>query len=157
MPPGGSSVGLQFPPPKGILGVVGQGYYAIPSLAAGVAVNPGTNTYGVYAQISAGEPRAIFITHVQIFLQTPAADLNFCQLAIGLGTLGFEQTVAEFRLQAFDFISGVGVAGYAAIALPYPIAVPAGVKISGKGSQNSGITAWNTSLNAVAQSDLVLI
>lgn len=148
---------LSFPPGRGILAVQGAGYYSIPTLAAGATITPGTNAYGSYAQISAGEPKPIFIVGIQVLLSSPAADVSYAQLAIGLGTSGAETQVSELKLQAFDFVTAVGEAAYPTIMLPVFIPVPGGVRIAGKAALAAGTTTIIASLIAIAQGDLILL
>jgi hypothetical protein len=146
---------LYFPAPRGVLAVKGPGYYAIPTIAAGISLTPGTNAWGSYVQVTAGEPRPFYIVGVQLFLATPAADVSYAQIGIGLGASAVEVQISEFKLQSFDFVTAVGGGGYGTIMLPFPIPVPGGQRVAARAALAAGTTVVIVSLNVVAQDDLV--
>lgn len=148
---------LTFPAPRGILAVSGAGYYSVPTLTGGAALTPGTNAYGAYVALTAGEPRPFFIIGLQVFLATPAADVSYAQVGLGIGVAAAETQVSEFKLQAFDFVSGVGGVGYAAVMLPFPIPIAGGMRVAARAALQAGTTSVTVSLIVVAQGDLIAL
>lgn len=136
-----------YPESRDILVVTGAGYRSIPSLAAGASVlsSGSAHTYGGYATVVDPVPFPMFICGVQIGPSTtPGADVSYHQYSLGVGVATAENQIAEFKLFAQDFISGVGIVPYPAHFLPIPIFVPGGVRVAARHA--SGTAAAYTHL-----------
>lgn len=111
-----------------------RGYQTVPDRAAGVSIasSASANTYGTSTQITAGLAYDAYL--VGALMGSPGAGAGdaYAQLGIDLGPSGNVQTVADLKLMAFDSVTATGNIGQTPVMLPYPIFVPAGMRVAAK-------------------------